>query len=484
MPPLLILTAAAVTGILVSRWSEFTFFFWWIFLFISLGSACFPKLKLFSVLFFFLCLYAIRFQVVWREKMRDPLKNMDHYKIILKLQPISDPFFKGKTFRFTAEVLGIRSQAKWIPVQASVSVYSLEKVSEQEGVEAVGTLSPVKFLYFQEQGIHHSFFAWKVLRMEKNKGGFPLFFLKVRKALEQWILFSLPPPYSQISLGIFLGNHALIPPDILRDFQVTGTYHVLVASGLKTAFVAGAAWFVFSETGFYPQIFLSMISVLFYVFVVGAEPPILRAGIMTLFGFFGILIGRKKDSLNIFLLTALILLFADPVWLFEVGFQLSFSAVLGILTMCDKIQRKLKFLPSWISASISVSLSSMLPILVPVAYYFHYVSYAALFANLLVVPLTLVSMIMGMISFLLGFLWKPFGLAFSFWNQLVLEVMLRVIRFFAHLPFAYQNLAPPGFLTGFLFYSFLFGFWLWLTEHPYGKWVMGISLIYLFIWLI
>ncbi len=408
--------------------------------------------------------------------MQDPLKDLDHYNVTLKLQPTSDLVFKSKTFRFTAEVLGIRSRKKWIPIHATVYVYSLKSVSEEDVIQAVGVLSPVKFSYFQEQGIHHSFFTWEILKSKRNGIFFNYFMIKIRESLKHWILVSMPEPYSGIFLGILLGNHAAVSTPVLRDFQVTGTYHVLVASGLKTAFVAGLAWLLFSGMGFYTQIFLSMGSVLFYVFLVGAEPPILRAGIMTIFGFLGFLIGRKKDALNVFFLTALILLFANPVWLFEVGFQLSFLAVLGILLLCDKIQRKLSFLPGWISDSISVSLSSMLPIVIPVAYYFHYVSYIALFANVLAVPLALASMIFGMLGFLVHFIWKPAGLAFSFWNRLLLTIMLFSIRFFSHLPLAYQMIHAPGFIMSALFYIFLFGIWLCLIEHPLGKWIAGISL--------
>jgi competence protein ComEC len=295
---------------------------------------------------------------------------------------------------------------------------------------------------------------------------------------------TLPTPYSAIAVGIFFGDHRDIPQKILSDFQVTGTYHLLVASGLKVGMVAAGTWLFSRWLPFFTRIVLSGLTVLLYSLLAGLNPPLLRASIMAFFFFASIWLGRGKNSLNAFFWSAFLLLIFNPSWLFEAGFQLSFLSVLGIFLFYDTIKKHLNFLPKLPSQSISITLSTLFPIVIPLAIYFHNISFVSLAANLFTVPLVGLSLFFGTASLLANFFLKSISHAFVFWHLFILKLLLLEVEFFSKIPLAYRWVSSPSPPTILGYYLALLGFWLWLSNlhAEEGKILLtGASLFLLFL---
>ncbi len=153
---------------------------------------------------------------------------------------------------------------------------------------------------------------------------------------------------SAILASLVVGDYSGLGNATREVFQNTGTYHVLVVSGLHVAWLAAVLLqlcrFVrIPERVRYP---LAAVLILFYTCVVGFQASITRCLWMFLLYLAGRSLFRRADPVNILLAAALLLLAARPVWLMDTGFQLSFLAVMAIaLTALPAVRRYLN--PVW-----------------------------------------------------------------------------------------------------------------------------------------
>ncbi len=146
--------------------------------------------------------------------------------------------------------------------------------------------------------------------------------------------------------GITFGEKDLLSDEALDRFRVTGTSHILVVSGLHTAMWSGILYKLLRLL--LSRKVSSVVSILFLVIFMaftGFTPSVIRAGIMMIFTYIGIICGEKPDSLNTLGISALILTAIDPFSVYNVGTVFSFASVFGILLMnnflYDKINSKI-----------------------------------------------------------------------------------------------------------------------------------------------
>ncbi len=161
-------------------------------------------------------------------------------------------------------------------------------------------------------------------------------FLAVVKQVRQKIITSfetsLPKDLSGLMLGVVFGIRVDLSKNFLESLRQTGVMHVIAASGMNVTMTGGFIFYLFSS--FLKRqlaVFLSILGILFYVFFAGFEPSIIRASIMGIIAFSSQILGRQKDSFYALILTAFLMLFISPKFLFDIGFQLSFLSTLGIL---------------------------------------------------------------------------------------------------------------------------------------------------------
>jgi competence protein ComEC len=148
-----------------------------------------------------------------------------------------------------------------------------------------------------------------------------------------------------ILASLTIGDYSALDNYTREIFQNSGTYHILVVSGLHVVWIAGVL-LQFFKLIFVPErirYLMAATVILFYTCVVGFQASISRCLWMFLLYLLGRMLFRRADAVNILLTSALILLVAQPDWLFETGFQLSFLSVLAIaLTAAPAIDKYLK----------------------------------------------------------------------------------------------------------------------------------------------
>ncbi|HPC86196.1 MAG TPA: DNA internalization-related competence protein ComEC/Rec2 [Smithellaceae bacterium] len=311
-------------------------------------------------------------------------------------------------------------------------------------------------------------------------GGARLKLERFRLHLKRMIEERAPSPQREILQALTIGNQRAVPQNVRDHFAQTGTSHILSISGLHVGMVAASAFFLILLTLTSSEYLLlkfniiktatgaAMVPVLIYALVAGMGTPVLRSTLMTMAFLAALLIGRPKDLYNILAGAALLILIVLPEALFEISFQLSFSAVFAILYIVDKLGKWHVPLPSstpgWISAGIGrlylfllVSAAATLGTLPIIAFYFNRVSAVTLIANLIAVPLLgMLALIPAMMFILTSLFSTTLAGFFISVASFFTGIAVRVIEELALLPWSSFSFVKPNVLEIVLFYLFLY----------------------------
>lgn len=200
--------------------------------------------------------------------------------------------------------------------------------------------------------------------------------------------------------------------------------------------------------------------------MIGFQASIVRAAIMGSIALLAQKVGRLSDSTRAIVITAAIMLLINPMLLrFDVGFQLSFLAMLGIVLLTRPIEGLLRFIPQVVNLRtvISTTLSAQvftLPILI---YNFGRISLVSPITNVLVVPIVDSVMILGFIFAILSSIWWVLGWLFIWPCWLLLEYMLKIIDIFS-MPWMAKTIENISWIWLLAFYVLLSVLVVWLKK--------------------
>ena len=167
-------------------------------------------------------------------------------------------------------------------------------------------------------------------------------FLLVRRRVEQVLYSGMDKTTASVTLAMLMGDTAGIEGSLLDNMRYGGIAHIFAVSGLHVGALYAFCLLLFDKTKVrcLPKpcrFFLLTLLLVFYAGVCGFSPSILRATTLCVVSYFMRLIGSKSDSLNVLGIAALFILLFTPCALFEIGFQLSFMACIGILLLSKRI---------------------------------------------------------------------------------------------------------------------------------------------------
>lgn len=186
------------------------------------------------------------------------------------------------------------------------------------------------------------------------------------------------------------GDVSFLNDDFYTLSQKFGIIHIFSVSGLHVGFIVAFIYLlaraVRRQHSWAFFILLTLLLTL-YALLSDASAPAVRASIMAVIALFSLRLHRYHDPLTIISLAALALLISTPYNLWQIGFQLSFIAMLGIVLLAPAFSRLLGFLPSTLADTIAMALAAECAALPFVAWYFYMVAPLSLLMNLLVVPL-------------------------------------------------------------------------------------------------
>ncbi len=257
-----------------------------------------------------------------------------------------------------------------------------------------------------------------------------------------------PDPEASLMSGIILGVQSGISANLQEAFRLTGTSHIIVISGFNITIVAGMFTLVFSRLlGRYKGAIVAAIGIILYTLLVGANAAVVRAAVLGLLGLLGHVIGRRQAGVNSLTFVAGIMAARTPTVLWDVSFQLSFAATLGIMLYAEPMtewfiltasrlmpEDKAKQLAGPVSAYLLLTLAAQLTTLPLMAYYFKRISLTALIANPLILPAQPALMVLGGLSALAGVIFKPVGQLFAWAAWPFTAYTIRMVEWLARVP--------------------------------------------------
>lgn len=233
-----------------------------------------------------------------------------------------------------------------------------------------------------------------------------------------------------LSAALLVGWKGGLDPEIKQHYTRTGTVHIIAISGLHISLVFETLWLLlypllYLRGGRLIRTILALTSVWIFCFLAGGEASVLRAGIMFTAVHLGRWLQRPVTGEQALGSSMLLLLLADPDWLFDVGFQLSHGAVLGILAFQSIFSRSITLqnpLMKHIWTSASMTLAATIGTLPFTCLYFHQFPLLFLPANLIAVPLSSLALI-GLFILLPLSAWPSAGNAISACLEVLLNGM-------------------------------------------------------------
>lgn len=313
--------------------------------------------------------------------------------------------------------------------------------------------------YLAKDGIYSVIYYPELQLIEKNKGNLVYakildFKNKLRKAIYQ----NLSPPQSSILGAVILGDKRQISDEWKERLNIAGVRHITAVSGLHVAILTSILMTLLIGLGFWRHqaFYFSIILIILFIIMTGLQPSAMRAGIMGGLFLLSQYLGRLNISSRAIVFAATLMLFFNPLLLrLDVGFQLSFLAMMGIIYLLPFFQNLLKFIPlQSIKGILSMTFSAYIFTLPILIYNFGYISLVAPLTNLLIVPLLSLIMVFGFIFALAGMIFQPLGWILSWPVWLLLTYLTKVVDLFSQ-SWAFQSLENVHWIWIIVFYLIL-----------------------------
>lgn len=294
-----------------------------------------------------------------------------------------------------------------------------------------------------------------------------------------------------ILMSLLLGYRSQMPFDLYQAFAATGTLHVFAISGSHVVVLGGAIIFAIAACGMRRThwIFILGPLLILYTVMTGLQPSAVRACIMGMLFWLAPLLGRKPDIFASLAASAILILAVMPADLFNIGFVLSFVAVLGLVLLyrplyapmerrlsADPLRlqaeawwvRALRFGGRQVAGLLAMSAAACLATAPLTARYFGTVSPISLLGNLIAVPLASLVIVTGAISLVLGSIASVLADIFNHANLVIVSLMAASTRLLAQVPGGFFRVSPPPLWLIASFYAALalWRFRLWVKGEP------------------
>lgn len=424
-----------------------TLLLWWIYA--RHKGVLLVSLALFSVL-----LGIVRFEVATFGT--DPaLDARVTQNITLKGVVDDEPDERASHTNLVVSVESIQNDERWMPAHGRVLVAAERFPLHEYGEEVVvrGVLKhPENFVnedtgrefdyvgYLKKDGISYQMFYPSIEVVDVGKGNIvkeKLFALK--RALTDSIAARIPEPHAALLGGVLVGAKRSMSDELLDKFRETGLIHIVVLSGYNVTIVAESIMRAVSFLPFAVSMSLGSLSIILFALLTGAGATVVRASIMALLVVVARGTGRDYEIKRALFVAAILMIMHNPyVLAFDVSFQLSFLATVGLLYVAPILVPYLRIVPErfGLREIAAATLATQLFVLPWLLYVAGNLSLVALPVNLLVLILVPTIMLVGFLAAVTGFISGVLAIPFAFVSYLLLGYVLGVVDLFSRVPFA------------------------------------------------
>ncbi|WP_375515033.1 ComEC/Rec2 family competence protein [uncultured Nostoc sp.] len=292
-------------------------------------------------------------------------------------------------------------------------------------------------------------------------------------------------PEGPLVSAMVLGSKAIDLPYDIRDlFVQAGLAHALAASGFQTSLILSVILQLTRRARKGTQFTLGFLALIIFLSLTGFQPAVLRAVIMGFAALVGLLLKRKVKQFGSLLLAATLLLVFNPLWIWDLGFQLSFLATLGLIVTVPALVNRLGWLPPAIAALIAVPLAATIWTLPVQLFVFGVVPSYSLLLNVLSTPLISIISIGGIISALVGLIWTQAGSFLAVVLHYPTDWLIKLVEFFSKLP---ENSVAVGSISSWqLLAIYVLIILVWLVPWWQRRWwfanMIAIGLVFIPLW--
>lgn len=256
-----------------------------------------------------------------------------------------------------------------------------------------------EFLYLKTRKIQYNFYSEKI-NIIGNVNNINTFINKIQNKFKYVYESVLPEKEASLLEAMILGDKSNLDNSVKLLYSNAGIYHIIAISGLHISIISGMLAIIANKISRrFGNIFV-ISALIFYCILTGASPSTVRAVIMTSIVLIGFIIHKTPDMISSLCTAAILILIYQPMYLFDVGFQFSFSAVLGIAVISRNISDiiKIKKLKNLLNANLAVYFMTK-PIS---AYYFFTFSFIDIIVNIIILPFVSFIVLFGIITGIVG----------------------------------------------------------------------------------
>jgi len=347
------------------------------------------------------------------------------YKYTVELKEVSDQRLKGspKIFLYTnksslryGDLISFKGKLLPLSYPKNPNLFDLEGYYQRRGIIGKIRLTSQDLMVIEE---------------DKGNKVMGRIVLPMRDYFFNTINRYLSGKEASLLLGLLLGEKRGIPESTKETFVKAGVMHILAVSGLHIGIIVGILILLFNVLRIKPYFSLPILIMVIFLYsgITGFRPPVVRAGLMALFASLGFYLERKVIPLNSIFVAGIIILLFSPMALLEPSFQLSFSAVISILLLSEKIYNLFQplnlpvLVKRYLILPFSVSIAAQIGVMPFLLYYFFRLPTLSVIANLIIIPLVGIALPLGFLLIIIN----PLSHLLASWIANTLSMALKLI---------------------------------------------------------
>lgn len=305
-------------------------------------------------------------------------------------------------------------------------------------------------LYLAQKGAGASVFSYPhTISAGERTGG--SFFVRLGLFIKKKIIYvidkSLPRQQAGLMNGMLIGYRGGLSDEMQKAFSDAGLLHIMAVSGANVAFLAAPLAFLLKLMRIRKRaanlIIIGFLNL--FACVTGFEPSVQRAVCMACILLMSAVLYREPDVYSTIAVSCIIILLISPYMLFNIGFQLSYAATLGIVMLYRNISKAIccRFIPKKTADVIAATLAAQTGVFPITLLHFNKVSVISLIPNILTAPLLGIITVLGALMAILGQLSLKLSVLLGYANNIFLSIVLYITKWSASLPFASVRMVTP-----------------------------------------
>ena len=423
------------------------------------------RFRLVQGLIIFLFLTTFGSLITWQKDARNHTNwygKYDQQQSFIVATIDEPPAAKAKTFKAVAVAESVINNGRQHQTSGNFLIYfdkdsASQKLKYGDKIIFQKSLSDIKspgnpgaFDYARYAAFHELFHQvylkqnhWILLKEKNKKTGLQLIYAARENVVSILEKYLGKNNESSIAKALLIGYKVDLDKDLVQAYSNAGVVHLIAISGLHMGIIYGVLVWVFS---FLPvikkskpmRLVLIIFCLWFFALLTGASPSVLRAAVMFSFIVAGNAFNKKSSVYNSLAASAFLMLCFNPFLLWDVGFQLSYLAVLGIVVIQKDISNWLYFKNKYAQRAwqlAAVSLSAQLFTFPLCFYYFHQLPLLFLFSNMMAIPLATLALWGCLILVFIS----PISIAAVYFGKAVYGIIWllnHTVLFFDSIPFA------------------------------------------------